>query len=168
VQLLGEVLLDGERGHCHRGDPGELKQVRGHDRVGRDDWWLAEADVDRDAFELASCKLSANSPALAAAGQIVIGGGTLHGEREEIVHLVGRGVQQQLDRFLLPQRPVDVDVLGRSCLPAEPQLEREPTFEKPAVGRHHLQAGEEPLEDDALPQPGDADALGLLVVQARL
>ena len=133
MQLLGEVLVDGERGNDHRCDPGELQQVRGHDGVGCDARWLAEAHVDCDAFELASRELGADGPALATAGQIVVGGGALHGEREEIVHFVGCGVQQQLDRLLLPERPVDVDVLGRSCLPAEPQLERETAFEKPAL-----------------------------------
>jgi hypothetical protein len=81
VELLGDMLLDRDRGNADGRYVREVQQVGGGDGLWLEHRLCGEPDVDGYALELAP----GDRPALAASRQVVIHLGPLDGELEVIV-----------------------------------------------------------------------------------
>jgi hypothetical protein len=112
VELLCEVLLDPERRDLDAGDACKLEQVGRSYRVRRVDRCGGKCDVDHSALEDPARERRRDAPPLSAAWKVRLFAGSLQREREAVAEVQRSGIEQQLDRILLAQPPLEVSVLG--------------------------------------------------------
>lgn len=79
--------------------------------------------------------------------------GTLDMEDEEVSGVVVDSIEERVEELVLRVTPVEVDVLGCAGSLGHPQVERETTFEHPAIRGDYGQPSQQPVESHTFAVP---------------
>jgi hypothetical protein len=151
VDLLGDVLLQGDHGHLDGLYVGEVQEARDWRSFGWGGWPLVEGDVYGELLEASSGDFGGHAVTDGSECFCLVEcGGARYIEVEVVVEVDRLRGDESRGRGLLVVCSCEVDVLGCSCPHAESQLKRECSLEHSASWLRDGEPGEEALEDDAL------------------
>lgn len=155
MELLGEVLSNGDHRNLRRRDAGEAEEIAEGDAVHGTLVVGHGVDVELDAFELPAVEQREDrvtQPSLVGLG----GHGSGRGDLEvEAVAKVGiDGSLKDVIEVLERSSPGGVGVLGRSSLRVQPCQQRLPAFQRPrAAWCDDHEPGQQSLVRDLLAEP---------------
>jgi hypothetical protein len=173
VELLGEVRLDGVKPKRRRCDSGEGEQVLGSDDLDLTEHRVAEGHVHAEGLAVDL----AREPALRLVAVAVVSHGVPGDlrvvpiwpdlEDHEVAQRELGGGLQFVEEVTARSGQAEVDVLG-GARPLQPELEHEATLQDGGVSEGGGDPGQEPVEDEQLPPPGEVHAACRCALEAVL